>query len=47
MVQHQDFDKEKFWRFNENKLRQLINSYLSENKHLDSLEDIHKECKSK
>ena len=47
MTQHKDFDKEKFWRFNENKLRQLVNRYLCENTHLDSLEDIHKECQSK
>ena len=45
MCAHNEFDKEKFWRFNENKLRQLINQHLSTNQHLNSLEDIHNEIK--
>jgi len=45
MVNHEEFDKEKFWRFNLNKLNQLLNIHYSKNPHLNSIEDIHKEVK--
>jgi len=46
MVNHEDFDTEKFWRFNLNKLNQLLNIHYSKNPHLNSLEDLHKEIKN-
>jgi hypothetical protein len=45
MVNHEDFDKERFWRFNLNKLNQLLNIHYSKNPHLNSIEDIHKELR--
>lgn len=27
MIQHPDFDRERYWRFNENRLRHLIDHY--------------------
>jgi hypothetical protein len=45
MTTHSDFDKEKFWRFNLNKLNQLLNIHYSKNPHLNSIEDIHKELR--
>jgi hypothetical protein len=47
MTTHADFDKEKFWRFNLNKLNQLLNIHYSKNPHLNSIEDIHKEVKKR
>ena len=47
MTQHKEFDKEKFWRFNQNKLNQLLNKHYVKNKHLSSIEDVHKEAKTK
>ena len=47
MVTHEDFDKEKFWRFNLNKLNQLLYRHYAEHPHLNSIEDIHKEVKEK
>jgi len=46
MVSHEAFDKERFWRFNLNKLNQLLNIHFAKNPHLNSLEDLHKEAKS-
>jgi len=46
MTQHSDFDKEKHWRFNQNKLRQLLNKHYIKNPHLSSIEEIHKEVRS-
>ncbi len=45
MVQHKEFDKERFWRFNQNKLNQLLNKHFAKHQHLNSIEDIHKELK--
>ncbi len=45
MINHEEFDKERFWRFNLNKLNQLLNIHYSKNPHLNSVEDIHKEVK--
>ncbi len=45
MVQHEEFDKERFWRFNQNKLNQLLNKHFAKHPHLNSIEDIHKELK--
>jgi hypothetical protein len=46
MVAHEEFDKERHWRFNLNKLHQLLNKHYAQNPHLESLEDIHKEVHS-
>jgi hypothetical protein len=36
------FDKEHFWRFNENKLKQLLNIHYIKNPDTKSIKDIHK-----
>jgi len=47
MVQkHEDFDKEHFWRFNENKLRQLLHIHYTKNPDTQSIKDIHKKLNS-
>jgi hypothetical protein len=43
MTEHSDFDKEKHWRFNENKLHQLLYKLYAQHPHLNSIDDIHKE----
>jgi len=47
MINHKHFNKERHWRFNPNKLNQILNKHYIKNKHLNSIEDIHKEIKSK
>ena len=47
MRKHQEFDETKLWRFNPNKLNQLLNKHYLEDGHLSSIEDIHKEVHSK
>ena len=47
MINHEKFDRERFWRFNENKLRQLLNIHFTKYEHLNSIEDVHKELKSR
>ena len=47
ITEHEEFDKEKFWRFNLNKFNQLLNIHYSKHPHLNSIEDIHKEVKSR
>jgi len=47
MTAHEDFDKERFWRFNLNKLNQLLYRHYAKHPHLSSIEDIHKELKKK
>jgi len=39
MQAHEKFDKEHFWRFNENRLRHLLDDYLFRKK-LNSVEEI-------
>ncbi|QOP46241.1 hypothetical protein [Sulfurimonas paralvinellae] len=43
MTAHADFDKERFWRFNLNKLNQLLFTHYAQHPHLSSIEDIHQE----
>jgi len=43
MITDEDFDKERFWRFNENRLNRILSSYFLQNPHLKNLEDIYKE----
>ncbi|WP_457746682.1 hypothetical protein [Sulfurimonas sp.] len=47
MREHEKFDKERFWRFNENKLHQLLHKHFTKHPHLNSIEDIHKELKNR
>jgi len=47
MKEHEDFDEKKLWRFNPNKLQQLLNRHYIEKKHLNSIEDIHREVSKK
>jgi hypothetical protein len=47
MTNHEHFDKERHWRFNPNKLNQLLNKHYIKNPHLNSIEDIHKNQKKK
>jgi hypothetical protein len=43
---HTSFDKKRFWRFNQNKLRQLLNMYFAKNPDTQSIEDIHTKLNS-
>ncbi len=47
MKAHEKFDEKKLWRFNPNKLNQLLNKHYLQNEHLSSIEDIHHEAHSK
>ncbi len=47
MTAHPQFDKERFWRFNLNKLNQLLNIHYVKHPHLSSIEDIYKEIHQK
>jgi hypothetical protein len=40
MISHNNFDNKHFWRFNENKLHQLLRRYYIQN-NLNSIEEIH------
>ncbi|MDA7817829.1 hypothetical protein N9A28_06530 [Sulfurimonas sp.] len=40
-----DFDKEHYWRFNQNRLNQLLNSYYLENPYTSSIMDIYQDLK--
>jgi hypothetical protein len=44
---HKDFDKEHFWRFNQNRLNQLLRSYHLRHPHTSSLKDIYHNEKDK
>ena len=46
MTEHENFNQEKFWRFNQNKLNQLLNKHYLRNKHLSSIKDIHEDVHS-
>ena len=39
---HQDFDTKHFWRFNHNRLKQLLNHYYLQNPDTKSIKDIYK-----
>ncbi len=38
----EDFDAQRYWRFNKNRLNQLLNAYYIENPPVQSIEDIYK-----
>jgi hypothetical protein len=41
MLLHEDFDKQRFWRFNQNRLNRLLETYYLRHPHLSSIEDIY------
>lgn len=43
METNEDFDNERYWRFNLNKLNQLLNSYYIKNPNAKSITDIYKD----
>jgi hypothetical protein len=43
MLEDENFDSQLFWRFNHNRLNQLINQYYIENPHAKSIMDIYKD----
>ena len=45
MLENENFNSEKFWRFNLNKLKQLLKSYYLQNPHTKSITDIYNETK--
>jgi len=47
IVEHSDFDKERHWRFNLNKLHQLLYKLYAQHPHLNSIDDLHKELHKK
>lgn len=42
MQEDEDFNSEKYWRFNRNKLKQLLNLYYANNPEISSIEGIYK-----
>jgi len=45
MTEDEDFDNEHFWRFNHNRLNQLLNRYYMENDGIESIKDIYEKTK--
>ncbi len=41
-----NFDEKRFWRFNQNRLNQLLNYYHLENNHTSNIKDIYRDFKS-
>jgi len=42
MKAHKDFDQKHYWRFNENRLKHLLNNFCVKNKLLSNIEDIYR-----
>ena len=42
MKEHPEFNHEHFWRFNHNRLKQLLNSHFLDYPHHETIEHIHK-----
>lgn len=42
----EDFDSKRFWRFNQNRVNQLLQSYYLQNAGTNSIEDIYKASKA-
>ena len=40
VIEDENFDSQRFWRFNHNKLNQLLNKYYLENKGIKNIKDI-------
>ncbi len=41
-----EFDEKRFWRFNQNRLNQLLKYYHLENSHTSCIKDIHENLKA-
>ncbi len=41
MIKDEDFDKKRFWRFNENRLNQLLLRYFLQNRNTKNIKDIY------
>lgn len=41
MLHDENFDKKKFWRFNQNRLNHLLSNYFIKNQNIKSIEDIY------
>ncbi len=41
MIEHEEFDNKHFWRFNENKLKNLLERYYLNNQEVNSITDIY------
>ena len=39
----EEFDAQRYWRFNKNRLNQLLNAYYLTHPHISNIADIHKE----
>lgn len=46
MKEDEEFDRSHFWRFNQNRLKQILNRYYVENKGFNSIEDIYRGSKA-
>ena len=44
--EHENFNVEHFWRFNENRLKQLLHLHYLKNPDTNSIKDIHKKLNS-
>jgi len=42
----EDFDSKRFWRFNQNRVNQLLKSYYLQNEGINSTEDIYEASKA-
>ena len=42
VIEDATFDSKKFWRFNQNRLNQLLKKYYTEHKSISSIKDIYK-----
>ena len=47
ILNSEKFDSKHYWRFNQNKLNQLLQHYYLENKNLNNIEDIYNYLKAK
>lgn len=47
MLNHHTFDREHYWRFNQNRLNQLLRHYYLSNPSTSSLQDIYDSSKEK
>ena len=45
MVENEDFNKEKYWRFNKNRLNKLLELYYLKNQDINSINDIYNKAK--
>ena len=41
MIEQQAFDKKRFWRFNQNRLKHLLEHYYLEHKNIQNIKDIY------